>query len=155
VETAVLPTTLRYNMGVLAWSPLNGGWLTGKYRRDQDTPKDSRMTIRRIPERFDTKLPGNAAKLDLVEELDKLAREAGITMTHLALAWVLRHPAVTSAIIGPRTMEQLEGNLGADEDELDDAVLDRIDELVPPGTNLNPSDAGYYNPWLEPAARRR
>jgi aryl-alcohol dehydrogenase-like predicted oxidoreductase len=155
VEAAVLPTALRYNMGVLAWSPLNGGWLTGKYRKDQETPKDSRMTIRRIPERFDTTLPGNARKLELVEELDALARQAGITMTQLALAWVLRHPAVTSAIIGPRTMEQLEGNLGADEVELDDAVLDRIDELVPPGINLNPSDAGYYNPWLEPGSRRR
>ena len=155
VETAVLPTTLRYNMGVLAWSPLNGGWLTGKYRRDQDTPTDSRMTIRRIPERFDVSLPGNARKLELVGELDKLAQEAGITMTRLALAWVVEHPAVTSAIIGPRTMEQLEGNLGADDIRLDKAVLERIDELVPPGTNLNPSDAGYYNPWLEPGARRR
>ncbi|MFY9616229.1 MAG: aldo/keto reductase [Candidatus Dormiibacterota bacterium] len=155
VETAVLPSAQRYNMGVLAWSPLNGGWLTGKYRKDQDTPKDSRMTIRRIPERFDVSLPGNARKLDLVEDLDQLAQEAGVTMTQLALAWVLEHPAVTAAIIGPRTMEQLEGNLGADDIRLDKAVLDRIDELVTPGTNLNASDAGYYNPWLEPAARRR
>jgi aryl-alcohol dehydrogenase-like predicted oxidoreductase len=142
-------------MGVLAWSPLNGGWLTGKYRKDHDTPEGSRMTIRRIPERFDLSLPGNARKLDLVEDLDQLAQDVGITMTQLALAWVLEHPAVTSAIIGPRTMEQLEGNLGADDTRLDKAVLDRIDELVPPGTNLNPSDAGYYNPWLEPTARRR
>ncbi|HEV3234450.1 MAG TPA: aldo/keto reductase [Candidatus Dormibacteraeota bacterium] len=155
IETAVLPTAQRYNMGVLAWSPLNGGWLTGKYRKDHDTPEGSRMTIRRIPERFDLSLPGNARKLDLVEDLDQLAQDVGITMTQLALAWVLEHPAVTSAIIGPRTMEQLEGNLGADDTRLDKAVLDRIDELVPPGTNLNPSDAGYYNPWLEPTARRR
>ncbi|MDP9326283.1 MAG: aldo/keto reductase, partial [Candidatus Dormibacteraeota bacterium] len=87
IETAVLPAAQRYNMGVLAWSPLNGGWLTGKYRRDQDTPKDSRMTIRRIPERFDVSFPGNARKLELVEDLDQLAQEAGVTMTQLALAW--------------------------------------------------------------------
>jgi aryl-alcohol dehydrogenase-like predicted oxidoreductase len=154
VEAAVLPTAHRYAMGVLAWSPLNGGWLTGKYRTNQEAPEGSRFTRARIPERFDLSLPGNRRKLELVEELENLAREAGISMTQMALAWVLQHPAVTSAIIGPRTMEQLEGNLGADECKLDPALLDRIDELVPPGTNLNPSDSGYTNPHLAPVSRR-
>jgi aryl-alcohol dehydrogenase-like predicted oxidoreductase len=155
VEAAVLPTAQRHGMGVLAWSPLNGGWLTGKYRREQKAPDGTRATRMRIPERFDMSLPGNQRKLELVEELDRLAGAAGISMTQLALAWVLQHPAVTSAIIGPRTMEQLEGNLGAEEVKLDPAILDRIDELVPPGTNLNPSDAGYVSPYLTAAARRR
>ena len=155
IEQSLLPTAMRYRMGVLAWSPLNGGWLTGKYRKDAAAPEDSRMGRMRIPERFDLSTPGNARKLEVVEELAQLADDAGISMTHLALAWVLEHPAVTSAIIGPRTMEQLEGNLGAEEVRLDPAVLDRIDELVPPGTTLNPSDNGYGNPALQPWARRR
>jgi aryl-alcohol dehydrogenase-like predicted oxidoreductase len=155
VEAAVLPTAQRYGMGVLAWSPLNGGWLTGKYRRLQAAPDGTRATRMRIPERFDMSLSGNQRKLELVEELDKLAVEAGVSMTQLALAWVLQHPAVTSAIIGPRTMEQLEGNLGAEEVKLDRSILDRIDELVPPGTNLNPSDAGFVSPYLAAATRRR
>jgi aryl-alcohol dehydrogenase-like predicted oxidoreductase len=155
IEAAVLPTAQRYGMGVLAWSPLNGGWLTGKYRRQDPTPEGSRAARPRIPARFDLSLPGNQRKLELVEDLDAIARDAGMTMTQLALAWVLQHPAVTSAIIGPRTMEQLEGILGADEQQLDAAILDRIDELVPPGTNLNPSDSGYDNPYLLPWARRR
>jgi aryl-alcohol dehydrogenase-like predicted oxidoreductase len=155
IEAAVLPTAQRYGMGVLAWSPLNGGWLTGKYRKQDTTPEGSRAARPRIPARFDLSLPGNQLKLELVEELDKLAKEANVSMTHLALAWVLAHPAVTSAIIGPRTMEQLEGNLGAEEHKLDAAILDRIDELVPPGTNLNPSDSGYESPYLRPWARRR
>jgi aryl-alcohol dehydrogenase-like predicted oxidoreductase len=155
VETAVLPTAQRYGMAVIAWSPLNGGWLTGKYRRDQEAPQGTRMTRMRIPERFDLGVPGNQQKLNLVEDLDKLAADAGMSMTHLALAWTLQHPAVTSAIIGPRTMEQLEGVLGADEQTLDASILDRIDELVPPGVTLNPSDSGYGNPHLAPATRRR
>jgi aryl-alcohol dehydrogenase-like predicted oxidoreductase len=155
IEADVLPTAQRYGMGVLAWSPLNGGWLTGKYRKQDTAPEGSRARRARIPARFDLSLPGNQLKLELVEELEKLATDAGMTMTQLALAWVLEHPAVTSAIIGPRTMEQLDGNLGADDVGLDAAILDRIDELVPPGTNLNPSDSGYDNPFLQPAARRR
>jgi aryl-alcohol dehydrogenase-like predicted oxidoreductase len=155
IEADVLPTAQRYRMGILAWSPLNGGWLTGKYRKQDTAPEGSRATRARIPARFDMSVPGNQRKLELVEEVEKLATEAGVTMTQLALAWVLEHPAVTSAIIGPRTMEQLEGNLGADELKLDAAILDRIDELVPPGTNVNPADGGYDNPYLEPRARRR
>jgi aryl-alcohol dehydrogenase-like predicted oxidoreductase len=155
VEQAVLPTCMRYDMGVIAWSPLNGGWLTGKYRRDAAPPGDSRMTRARIPERFDLTLPGNQRKLDLVDDLDELARDAGLSMTHMALAWVLQHPAVTAAIIGPRTMEQLQDVVPAMEIKLAPDVLNRIDELVPAGTTVHESDNGYLNPHLQPDRRRR
>jgi len=154
IEASVLPACQAYGMGVIAWSPLAGGWLTGRYRQDADVDM-SIGRARRIPQRFDPKVPGNAAKLAAVEELIKIAADAGCSLIHLALAFVIRHPAITAAIIGPRTMEQLESQLGADEVELSDEVLDRIDEIVPPGTNLNPQDAGWQNPALEPQARRR
>ncbi len=153
IENDVLPTTRRYGMGVLAWSPLAGGWLSGKYRRDQDLPKSSRAQM--IPDRYDMSLEANQRKLDAADALAQLAEEAGITLIEMALAFVIRHPGVTSAIIGPRTMEQLEGQLGATDVELSDDVLDRIDEIVPPGTNVNPADKGWQNPSLEPGARRR
>ncbi len=152
VEVDVLPTCLRHRMGVIAWSPLNTGWLTGKYRRGQEPPAGSRGA-RNWSGRFDT--PEGQRKLDLVEELDKVASDAGISLTHLAQAWVVRHPAVTSAIIGPRTMEQLVDLLAGEDVALDDATLDRIDELVAPGTNVNPGDAGWTSPALDPPARRR
>jgi len=155
IEAAILPTCMQYGMGVIVWSPLNGGWLTGKYRRDQSPPEGSRMTRARIPERFDLRLPGNQRKLDLVEDLDELARDAGMSLTHMALAWAIEHPAITSAIIGPRTMEQLQDLLPAMEVKLATDVLDRIDELIPPGTTVNPSDNGNLNPHLQPARRRR
>jgi aryl-alcohol dehydrogenase-like predicted oxidoreductase len=153
IENDVLPTTQRYGMGVLAWSPLAGGWLSGKYRRDQDLPKSSRAQM--IPDRYDMSLEVNQRKLDAADALAQLAEEAGMTLIEMALAFVIRHPGVTSAIIGPRTMEQLEGQLGATDVELSDAVLDRIDEIVPPATNVNPADKGWQNPSLEPGARRR
>ncbi|HET6809589.1 MAG TPA: aldo/keto reductase [Acidimicrobiales bacterium] len=153
IEAAVLPTCQRYGMGVIPWSPLNGGWLTGRYRRGQELPKGGRAA--RMPQRFDPSVPANARKLDLVEELLKVAADAGCSLTHLALAFVLRHPAVSAAIIGPRTMEQLTDQLPAVDAVLDDAVLDRIDELVPPGTNINPEDRGYAPPATTAAWRRR
>ncbi|CAN5120172.1 aldo/keto reductase [soil metagenome] len=153
IENDVLPTTQRYGMGVLAWSPLAGGWLSGKYRRDQDLPKSSRAQM--IPDRYDMSLEVNQRKLDAADALAQLAEEAGMTLIEMALAFVIRHPGVTSAIIGPRTMEQLEGQLGATDVELSDDVLDRIDEIVPPATNVNPADKGWQNPSLEPGARRR
>ena len=107
-----------------------------------------------LPQRYDLSLPANQAKLEAADALAQLAEEAGISLIHMALAFVIRHPAVTAAIIGPRTMEQLESQLGAAEVELDDAVLDRIDEIVPPGETINPVDAGWANPALEAAARR-
>ena len=100
-------------------------------------------------------IPGNQRKLEAADALARLADETGITLIEMALAFVIRHPAVTAAIIGPRTMEQLESQLSAAEVELSDEVLDRIDEIVPPGVNLNPADGGWQNPDLEPAARRR
>ncbi len=101
-------------------------------------------------------LPGNQAKLAAVEQLARLAEEAGLSLIQLALAFVTSHPAVTSAIIGPRTMEHLESQLGAADVVLEPAILDRIDEIVPPGTNLNPSDGGYVPPVLtDPSLRRR
>ena len=109
----------------------------------------------RVPDRFDYDLPENQRKLDLVDELSKLAAEAGLSLTHLAMAWVLEHPAVTSAIIGPRTMEQLTDLLAGADAQLDAEVLDRIDDLVPPGTNVNNADAGYTPPSLSRWARRR
>jgi aryl-alcohol dehydrogenase-like predicted oxidoreductase len=153
IEADVLPVCERYGMGVIPWSPLAGGWLSGKYRKGKDLPKGGRAT--RIPARYDLALPGNQRKLDLVEELVALADEAGITLIELALAFVLQHPAVSAAIIGPRTMEQLEGQLGAADVVLDDAILDRIDQLVPPGKNLNQADTGWMPPALADAWRRR
>jgi aryl-alcohol dehydrogenase-like predicted oxidoreductase len=153
VETEVLPTCLQYGMGVIPWSPLGGGWLSGKYRKGSDI-KGHRAE--RMPARYDLSVPGNQEKLDAVEQLAQLAERAGISLIHLALAFVIRHPAVTAAIVGPRTLEQLEGQLGAVDVELSDEVLDAIDEIVPPGTNLNAADAGWRPPWLDdPASRRR
>jgi aryl-alcohol dehydrogenase-like predicted oxidoreductase len=100
-------------------------------------------------------LPANQRKLDAADALGRLADEAGITLIQLALAFVIRHPAVTAAIIGPRTIEHLDSQLGAADVELSDEVLDRIDEIVPPGVNVNPADAGWDNPALRPATRRR
>jgi len=154
VEAAVLPTCQRYGMAVIPWSPLNGGWLTGRYRRGVEAPSGGRAA--RMPERYDPALPANARKLDVVQELEKVAAQAGCSMVHLALAFVLRHPAVSSAIIGCRNLEQLEGQLGATGVVLEDEVLDRIDELVPPGSNVDPEDAGWKPPAIEsPGLRRR
>jgi aryl-alcohol dehydrogenase-like predicted oxidoreductase len=153
VEADVLPTCERYGMGVIPWSPLASGWLTGRYRKGQDLPSSHRAE--RIPARFDMSLPGNQRKLEAADELAKLAEANGMTLIEMALAFVLRHPAVTAPIIGPRTMEQLESQLPAADVELSDEVLDRIDEIVPPGINLNPADGGWGNPALAAPARRR
>jgi aryl-alcohol dehydrogenase-like predicted oxidoreductase len=153
IEGEVLPTCERYGMGVIPWSPLAGGWLTGRYRKDRDVPESHRA--QRIPQRYDMSLPGNQRKLEAADALAELAEEAGLSLIDMALAFVLEHPAVTAAIIGPRTMEQLESQLGAADVTLSADVLDRIDEIVPPGTNLNPTDGGWQSPALAPAARRR
>jgi aryl-alcohol dehydrogenase-like predicted oxidoreductase len=155
IEADLLPTAERHGMGVIPWSPLAGGWLSGRFRRG---PGEQELTSRRaarLPERYDLSTPANQRKLDAADALAQLAEDTGLSLIHLALAFVIRHPAVTSAIIGPRTMEHLEGQLGAVDVTLSDDVLDRIDEIVPPGTNLNPADGGWENPALEPAARRR
>ena len=153
IEADVLPTCREHGMGVIAWGPLGGGWLSGRWRKGVDEIASTRA--QRIPQRYDLSLPANQAKLEAADALGKLADDAGMSLIHMALAFVIRHPAVTAAIIGPRTMEQLESQLGAADVVLDDALLDRIDEIVAPGTNVNPVDAGWSNRALEPAARRR
>ena len=153
IESTVLPACERYGMGVIPWSPLNGGMLTGRYRPGQAIEKTGRAA--RIPDRFDPERPGVARKLELIPALEALAADAGMPLTHMAIGFTLAHPAVSAAIIGPRTMEQLEGLLGAGEVSLSDEVLDRIDELVPPGTNFEPSDAGWASPAVSQAWRRR
>ena len=155
VEASVLPACQKYGMGVISWSPLAGGWLTGRYRKDADIDMTTGRA-RRLPHRFDPSLAGNQAKLAAVEELIKIAADVGCSLTHLALAFVTAHPGVTSAIIGPRTMDQLTDLLAGAGVTLDDDVLDRIDQIVPPGVTLNPADAGWQPPSLtDPAARRR
>jgi aryl-alcohol dehydrogenase-like predicted oxidoreductase len=153
VENDVLPTCQRHGMGVIPWSPLAGGWLSGRYRLGQDVPQSRRSE--RIPDRYDMSIPGNQRKLEAADALAKLAEDHGITLIEMAIAFVIRHPAVTAAIIGPRTMEHLETQLTAADVELSDELLDRIDEIVPPGVNVNPADTGWDNPDLAPARRRR
>jgi aryl-alcohol dehydrogenase-like predicted oxidoreductase len=153
IEDDVLPTCQRYGMGVIPWSPLAGGWLTGRYRLDADVPSSNRAQL--VPRRYDMSLPGNQRKLEAADALAKLADEAGIALIEMALAFVIRHPAVTAAIIGPRTTDHLESQLPAADVSLSSEILDQIDEIVPPGVNLNPADGGWQNPALEPDARRR
>jgi aryl-alcohol dehydrogenase-like predicted oxidoreductase len=153
IEADVLPVCQAYGMGVIPWSPLAGGWLSGQYRHGS-TPVSRRAE--RLPARYDLSLPGNQAKLQAADALAGVAEEAGMTLVQLALAFVVEHPAVTAAIIGPRTMEHLEGQLAALDVTLDRELLDRIDEIVPPGTNFNPGDAGYQPAALsDPSLRRR
>ncbi len=153
IERDMLPTAQRYGMGVIPWSPLAGGWLSGGYRKGEDLPESQRA--QRMPGRYDMSDPGNQAKLEAADALGTLADEAGMTLIEMALAFVIRHPAVTAAIIGPRTMEHLESQLTAADVTLSAEVLDKIDEIVAPGTNVNPNEIGWANPALEPAARRR
>ena len=155
VEAEVLPACSRYGMGVIPYSPLAGGWLSGRYRKDADVTGPMSYARQRLANRFDMSLPENQRKLDAAEQLAELADQAGISLIELAIAFVLRHPAVTAAIIGPRTMEHLESQLAAADVTLSDDVLDRIDKIVPPGVNLNPADGGWVSPALQPAARRR
>ncbi|MCW3002867.1 MAG: aldo/keto reductase [Conexibacter sp.] len=155
VEAEVLPTCAKYGMGVIPWSPLSGGWLSGRWRKDADSPAPTSAARQRLTDRYDLSLPANQRKLEAADALARLAEEADMSLIEMAIAFVLNHPAVTAAIIGPRTMEQLESQLPAADVILDDALLDRIDEIVTPGINVNPADAGWVNPALEPARRRR
>jgi aryl-alcohol dehydrogenase-like predicted oxidoreductase len=153
IEADVLPACRRYGMGVIAWGPLASGWLSGRWRKGAEAPSSQRAD--RLPQRYDLSLPENQAKLEVVEQLATLAEEAGMTLIEMALAFVINHPAVTAAIIGPRTMEHLESQLPAVDVRLSDELLDRIDAIVAPGTTINTADAGWQNPALAPAARRR
>jgi aryl-alcohol dehydrogenase-like predicted oxidoreductase len=152
IELDVLPTAQRHGMGILTYSPLGGGWLSGKWTADSSPTSPARQ---RLAARFDMSLPENQRKLEAVEQLAQVAQDAGVSMIELAIAFVVIHPAVTSAIVGPRTMEQLESQLSSADVVLDTAVLDRIDEIVKPGVNLNPADTSYGEQPLRPAMRRR
>jgi aryl-alcohol dehydrogenase-like predicted oxidoreductase len=152
IELDVLPTAQRHGMGILTYSPLAGGWLSGRWSADSSPSSPARQ---RLAARFDMSLPENQRKLEAVEQLAQVADEAGLSLIELAIAFVVNHPAVTSAIVGPRTMEQLESQLPAADVKLDATLLDRIDEIVRPGVNLNPADTSYGEHVLGPAARRR
>jgi aryl-alcohol dehydrogenase-like predicted oxidoreductase len=152
IELDVLPTAQRHGMGILTYSPLAGGWLSGSWTADSSPTSPARQ---RLAARFDMSLPDNRRKLEAVEQLAKVADDAGISMIELAIAFVVNHPAVTSAIIGPRTMEQLDSQLPAADVTLAPETLDRIDEIIQPGVNLNPADTSYGEQVLQPALRRR
>ncbi len=153
IEADVLPACRDYGLGVLSWSPLAAGWLTGRYRKGEPAPQSSRA--RRRPRSFDLDLPANQHKLEAADALGRVADDAGLSLIHLAIAFVINHPALTSAIIGPRTMEQLESQLGAADVRLDAAVLDRVDQIVPPGRDVNSVDSYRPNPALDASVRRR
>jgi aryl-alcohol dehydrogenase-like predicted oxidoreductase len=154
IEASVLPVCQRLGMGVLTWSPLASGFLSGKYRKGQAIDLTTgRASL--TPARFDPSIPGNAAKFDAVEELAEVADGLGCSLPELAVAFCAAHPGVTSVITGPRTMEQLESLLKGAALTLDDAVLDRIDEIVPPGANLYHPDGAWTPPTLSDPARRR
>ena len=153
IEHDVLPTCEKYGLGVIPYSPLAGGWLSGRYRKRGELQGPA--SAARPPARFDMSDPANQRKLDAAEKLAQLAEEAGITLIELALAFVLNHPAVTAAIIGPRTMGHLESQLTAAGIELTGDVLDRIDQIVTPGATINVADNGWTQLSLDPAHRRR
>ena len=153
VEADILPTVLRHGMSAIVWSPLSQGWLTGKWRRGV-TPNDTqRQNLQ--PHLYDMQRADNQRKLDLVERLDGVANDAGISLMHMALGFVTAHPAVTSAIIGPRTFDQLEGLLAGADVTLSPETLDAIDLIVPPGTNISHDDDGYMAPEITDKALRR
>ncbi|MGV9305645.1 aldo/keto reductase [Nonomuraea sp. NPDC003727] len=154
IEASVLPVCLRYGMGVLTWSPLASGFLSGAYRKGRSVD----LTTGRpalTPARFDPSLPQNAAKYEAVERLIEVASSVGCSLPELAVAFTVAHPAVTSVIIGPRTVRQLDELLKGASLVLDDETLDRIDEIVPPGTNLYQPDGAWRPISLADAARRR
>ncbi|WFE30731.1 aldo/keto reductase [Solwaraspora sp. WMMD791] len=153
IEAHVLPATQEYGMGVLAWSPLASGWLSGAIRAGQEIATN-RSGVR--PQMYDLAIPANQAKLDAVERLAAVADDAGLTMVQLALGFVTAHPGVTSAIIGPRTVDHLRSQLAAADTVLTADVLDAVDAIVAPGTDLAPHEKHDTPPaLLDPALRRR
>ncbi len=153
IESHVLPVTEQYGLGVLAWSPLASGWLSGAVRAGQEITTNR---AKLVPERFDIAIPANRARLDAVERLAKVADEAGLTLIQLALGFVTAHPAVTSAIIGPRTLDHLHSQLAAADTVLPADVLDAIDEIVAPGVDLAAHEKFDTPPaLLDPSLRRR
>ncbi|CCW10596.1 aldo/keto reductase (plasmid) [Rhodococcus aetherivorans] len=152
-EREVLPVVRKYGVGVLSYGPLAAGWLSGKYRVGAEQPESARADL--IPGRFDISAARNRRKLKAADALARLAEENGLTLVELAVAFALNHPAVTSVIIGPRTQEHLEAYLKASTVELSSDILDRIDEIVDPGTQFIERDTGRDTPSLQPAALRR
>jgi aryl-alcohol dehydrogenase-like predicted oxidoreductase len=153
IESHVLPTCQRYGMGVLVWSPLAQGWLSGKYRRGATAAGVHRANLQ--PQLFDSSRPDTERKYDVVEQLVKVAEQADTSLMGLAMGFVVAHPAVTSAIIGPRTPEQLDGLLAVADVRLGNDTLDLIDEIVPPGTSVSREDDGYVPPAIADKGRRR
>ena len=153
IEADVLPVAQEYGMGVISWSPLAGGLLSGKYRQGAGMPESSRSD--RVPDRYDLSEPANQLKFAAADALGALADETGVSLVQMAIAFVMQHPAITAPIIGPRTIEHLESQLGALEVTLSADVLDRIDEIVPPGTSFRRADVGYTPPSLSDPQRRR
>jgi len=154
IEADVLPVCQEYGIGVIPWSPLAMGWLSGRYGKGGETPDASRRA-QMIPGRYDMSNPANQRKLEAAQALGELAEQAGMSLIEMALAFVTGHPAVSAAIIGPRTVEHLDSQLPALERVLSADVLDGIDEIVPPGLNINPAERGWDPPWLADAAQRR
>jgi aryl-alcohol dehydrogenase-like predicted oxidoreductase len=148
IEREVLPVAERYGMGTLVWSPLAKGMLTGRIRKGQQTDLHRAAVMTSFSDEH---------RLDVIEQIVPLAEKAGLPMTHLAMAFAIAHPGVTSAIIGPRTMEHLDDLLAGADVTLTDEILDRIDEIVPPGTDVGaPDQSAYFPPALQrPALRRR
>jgi aryl-alcohol dehydrogenase-like predicted oxidoreductase len=147
IETEVLPVAQRYGMGTMVWSPLAQGMLTGRIRKGQQTDLRRAAYFKHL---------SDERRLDVVEQIIPLAEQAGLPMTHLAMAFAIAHPGVTSAIIGPRTMEQLDDLLAGVDVTLTDEILDRIDEIVAPGTDVGTLDMAYLPPALQrPNLRRR
>jgi aryl-alcohol dehydrogenase (NADP+) len=122
--------------------------LTGRYRKGQPLPDSIRV-------KYFPKQMSDARSLDAVEQLIPPAEEAGLSLTHMAMAFVMAHPGVTSAILGPRTMQHLDDLLAGAEVRLSDAVLDRIDQIVPPGTDVGLNEAAYNPPAILKAELRR
>jgi len=162
-ERETLPAVQYYRMGFTAWSPLNGGWLTGKYRTDSGPLPGSRAERVKgqwgehypiLQKRFDMQRPGNKRKFALLADLEALSKEANLRLMHLAQAFPLSHSAVTSVIVGPRNLSQYDDMQAGFDTRLDAATLDRIDDLVAPGELVEEADRGYVSPWMTPEARR-
>jgi aryl-alcohol dehydrogenase-like predicted oxidoreductase len=161
IERDVLEAAQRYKIGVVVWSPLAGGWLSGQYR-SRVAPAGSRAARSaeyhtrggRMEERYQFSNDANAAKFSLVDDLAKVAEQAGLPLLDMALAFTNAHPAVTSCLVGPRTPDQLDAILAHADVVLDEATLDAIDAVVPPGTVINPADLGWDPPWMTSTARR-
>ena len=147
IERDLLPVIQQYGMGAIVWSPLAGGWLSGRYRTGVEVDEGFRKK--------DLSLPENQRRVEIADALAVLAEQHGLSLVDMAIAFTIEHPGVTSAIIGPRTMEQLTSQLGAAGITLAPELLDAIDEIVAPGTNVEDTDGGYRPPSITSAWRRR